>query len=826
MSSLDLFLSAFLLTPYLLAWGLDPFLTGGIFALILFFFLFVFLEKRDTGATFPISKEGLLALALGLVISQMNVEIRQVHISEEDFPKTSQSLIFTRLGSLKGGKGEQAIIRAETGPFEGKCFIEKDALHVQTAFLLEGQREGGRVLYQPLDRAAYEGAFNQETWLEGKGISGQVTVEKTRVIASPGPFQTIRNRIKLGLFRRAEAMGGQAGVFFERIFLGRSLESPLGLRDAMKKLGLSHLLAASGLHVNLLFAWGLELLAALNFSRRRADTVLLFLFILYAGLLSFPASIVRAGLFLIFKELAILLQGKPVGHRPFLLAAAFYLAFRPYAAFDLGLLLSFTCALAIQVVEGMGRSSIQSSDFLGDLRTAFWIQLFTLPFLANIQKDLGLVLFLANPLVIPVFGKLFALGLLVYVGLNLPLLGPLLVWGFRIGYGVFWGLLTGLEGLNLPEISLEWLILHRPAYFLVLAAVTGVRLGYIRRWRLFLARLDYWERRALVREFQVFCLSFLIFLAFLSLRGSPPSFTSLDVGQGDAFLLRSSQGNFLFDCGGKFNFKSHKNEEAALFVNKLRSLGVDRLEGVFLSHRDYDHIGNLEGLVTALSVGQIFLPPMSDGGSARPLLPPALKGGGPAGKIPLVSLEEGAVYTWKGEGDNIKIQVVAAGRLDSSERNQDSAVLFLDFGPGVLLTGDREKDLDRGKIRALRGKVDLLKVAHHGSRKGTSRAFLEGLRPGAAVLSYGRNNRYGHPHRELVDRLDAAGVPYYATSSLGDICFMSDGRGGIQVLTKKARLREETGRIGILFLIYGGYLIQSCRRWKSPGDASGWRWRG
>ncbi|WP_019134098.1 ComEC/Rec2 family competence protein [Kallipyga massiliensis] len=832
MSSVECFLGGLLASYFLTPLGLGPFLQRGIFlfsGLFLFFITFRRGEREGEKSTRLMTRRTwLMALVLGLVLGQANLSLRPVHIDEALFPEKSQILRLTWTGSLEGGEGNLGLFRAESGPFKGKTFISASPVSESEAILQVGQREEAWAHYLPLDKSAYNGAFNREAWLEGKGISGQVRLTRRIVTSRPGSLQRIRNRIKDRALRRTEGLGGPAGSFFRRVFLGRTGSGGLDLKDPMKKLGLSHLLAASGLHVNLLFAWGLQVLAGLGLSRKSADRVLFVLITAYAGLLSFPASIVRAGLFLAFSEAGILYRGKVKPVRTFLVPLDLYLTFRPYAAYDLGLLLSFTCALALRIVDRVNRLHPIKGSFLKDVRTSFWINLFTLPLMSGVVQEISPVILLANPLAIPFFSKLFALGLVAYFLVHFPLLGTFLCGLFNLAYGGFSVMVQGLEALPLPRFPLDSWLTFGGAYIFFLALLLAFRLGGQDTWTRFWRRLNVWEKRKLEEATLDFlCLTLIFFLSF-SPGPRVDRFVALDVGQGDGLLLQSQAGNFLFDCGGRINFRTMKNEEAPLFVDKIRSMGVDHLDGVFLSHRDYDHIGNLDGLVSSLPVKAIFLPPMADGSSARPLLPPSLREGGEQGDLPLISFEEGRTYSWPGRGGGVRIRVVREGLFDSSWPNRDSAVLLVDFGPRVLLMGDREEDLDPKDMAGLQGKVDLLKVAHHGSRKGSSMAFLKGIHPRLAILSSGRNNSYGHPHKEVLDRLEGAGIPYVRTSRLGDLFFEGRGEGTREflVLTKEAQVQRDLGRIMIdlflfLLLFTGSRLLR-----RSPGDDAGWRWKG
>ena len=115
---------------------------------------------------------------------------------------------------------------------------------------------------------------------------------------------------------------------------------------------------------------------------------------------------------------------------------------------------------------------------------------------------------------------------------------------------------------------------------------------------------------------------------------------------------------------------------------------------------------------------------------------------------------------------------------DYSEKNQNSLVLRLSYGEtSLLLTGDLEKEAEEElAVSGLLKKTDLLKAGHHGSKGASGEKFLEQVHPDTAILSYGKQNRYGHPAAETVERLTQAGAALYRTAVSGAVTAVSDGK--------------------------------------------------
>ncbi len=232
----------------------------------------------------------------------------------------------------------------------------------------------------------------------------------------------------------------------------------------------------------------------------------------------------------------------------------------------------------------------------------------------------------------------------------------------------------------------------------------------------------------------------------------------LDVGQGDAILLRDGTEAILVDGGGW----SRGDLGGRLLVPALARLGVDRLRALVLTHPDRDHCAGLVEVASYLRVGEVWIGPgwRGDPCAARLL---AVAGARPR------ALWRGVVLPWR----RWRVEVLGPRAGARRGRNERSLVLRAEAGGrSVLLTGDigaeTEARLLAGAMRA-RLPVDVLKVAHHGSGYSTLGAFLRGAAPRLAVVSVGTGNPYGHPSPALWGRLAQAGVPRLRTDRDGQI---------------------------------------------------------
>lgn len=263
-----------------------------------------------------------------------------------------------------------------------------------------------------------------------------------------------------------------------------------------------------------------------------------------------------------------------------------------------------------------------------------------------------------------------------------------------------------------------------------------------------------------------------IIMGFPRIHGTEVYF--LDVGQGDGIVLITPHDKvYLFDFG------STSRREVGKYVLKpfLRYKGIGRIDVITVSHEDADHINGILELLEnrdawGICVGQVFLPD-SESADFTEILNELSK---PVNKTQTEYIHSGA--SWVDDGVSFVCLHPDPGVSYSSANASSACYLVSCDGVSFLFTGDVEKEgEDRlaenmEKLKRLSGqerRVDILKVAHHGSRYSTGERLLEMISPSCGVISCGRKNRYGHPHEELTDRLSRAETTVFRTDELGAV---------------------------------------------------------
>ena len=238
----------------------------------------------------------------------------------------------------------------------------------------------------------------------------------------------------------------------------------------------------------------------------------------------------------------------------------------------------------------------------------------------------------------------------------------------------------------------------------------------------------------------------------------------LDVGQADCALL---------ECGGEYLLIDGGNrDDSQLVVSFLEQQGVQELSAVVCTHAHEDHVGGLPAVLAVYPTKAVYAPTKTYSSNIFD-------------KFVYYTDQQGLEITIPAPGDQFSLgqaTVTVLGPVKSyAEANNTSIVLRVDYGETVFLfTGDMETDAENDMLDYWEGRLDwqadVLKVGHHGSNTSTGYRFLNAVNPEYGVISVGKGNDYGHPHKEPLSRLRQAGVTILRTDELGAIQAVSDGK--------------------------------------------------
>ncbi len=241
----------------------------------------------------------------------------------------------------------------------------------------------------------------------------------------------------------------------------------------------------------------------------------------------------------------------------------------------------------------------------------------------------------------------------------------------------------------------------------------------------------------------------------------------IDVGQGSATLIQFDRSGILIDTG--------ESEYSESLITYIRSCGIDTLEYVVASHPHSDHIGGMTDVFEEFSVGKVLMPELSEINIPSTRVYEKL----------LIYLDEnGMDVEFPEDGDSYTIDDVVISVLGPVEQVEDLNDMSLickvnACGTKIMVLGDAEKEELSSVYEAslVDRKSDILAMGHHGSSTSVHKAFLRSVDADVAVISCGRENSYGHPHKEALQYIEDNGLDLYRTDYDGTVVFRCDADG-------------------------------------------------
>jgi len=522
--------------------------------------------------------------------------------------------------------------------------------------------------------------------------------------------------------------------------------------------GLAHLLSISGLHVGFIAAWLALILRKFPLAppaRFGATAVLL---LGYLWLLGFPAPAVRAGAMLVLVEVARLRERVVAPRGVVALAALAVLVQDAWALESVGAWLSVA---GVGAVVWAGRAFARAPRLARLAAPALAATLVTAPISALAFGTVAPIGVLANLIAIPLAGVAVP-GLVMALVLSWLASGPAHLIAAGAGLGLALLDLVARGAALVPGGHVVMVAGWRAA--LVWAAVA------VAAWWLWNSPRRPWliaARVAFVSTVFV-TTTFRDVISLDDCRCLTVHF--LDVGQGDAAALRTPNGRWIVIDGGPRT--PERDAGRRVVVPFLRGQGVGRVAVLVATHGDADHLGGLPAVVEAFDPELVLEPGEPLG---RPLYLEFLAGVEASG-----ARWHPARAGVRVEVDGVVLEVLSPDSLWLRlplDVNEHGVVLRVRYGTvRLLFQADAGLPVESRLVGTV-GRVDLLKVGHHGSRSATSDEWLDELEPRTAVISVGRHNNYGHPAPDVLARLARHGVTVFRTDQSGTITFSTDGHG-------------------------------------------------
>ena len=589
----------------------------------------------------------------------------------------------------------------------------------------------------------------------GGGGGGVLVVRRVRVL---DPVPRGRGALRDALAAKSTELFGARAPIVNALVFAPNVRLDSDIRERYVRSGLAHLLSISGLHVGFIAAWLALLLGKLHLAARARFGATAVLLLGYLWLLGFPAPAVRAGAMLMLADVARLRERVVAPRGVVSIAALGVLIQDAWALHSVGAWLSVA---GVGAVVWAGRAVAQAPRGVRLAAPALAATLVTAPISAFAFGTVAPIGVLANLIAIPLAGVAVP-GLVIALMLSWLASGPahLIAAGAGLGLALLDLVARGAAGVPGGHVvmvagwqaALMWAAVAAAAWWLWNAPR--------RRW-LIAARVAFVTTVFIATTFRDV-------VSLDACRCLTVHF--LDVGQGDAAALRTPNGRWIVIDGGPRT--PERDAGRRVVVPFLRGQGVGRVAVVVATHGDADHLGGLPAVVEAFDPELVLEPGEPLG---RPLYLEFLAG----------VEASGARWHAARAGDRIEVDGVVLEVLSPDslwlrlplEVNEHGVVLRVRYGAvRLLFQADAGLPVE-GRLAGTVGRVEVLKVGHHGSKTATSDAWLDELAPREAVISVGRNNHYGHPAPEVLERLARHGVTVLRTDRSGTITLSTDGHG-------------------------------------------------
>lgn len=575
-------------------------------------------------------------------------------------------------------------------------------------------------------------SFNYKKYLYNKKIYYILDISK---IEKNNVDINVFYKIKDYMYKRADKLEDNDYVY--AFLLGKTYNIETNVVESYRNNGISHLFALSGLHVSIFSLFIMKTLKKLKISELKRYIITFLFLLLFSFISGFSPSILRASLLFFLLGLNKVFYLNIKTENIMYLVLFILLLINPYNLYNLSFILSFTTTYFLIIstdlineknyFKGLFKTSLLS--FVSNLILSIYYFGYINPF--------GILL---NMIFVPLVTYIiFPLTIITYI---LPILLPIL----KIFTNIMEFLSLKLSLLSIkiyfPKISIIIVFIY---YILLLISI-----------------------KKHTKKLIPILILLIIYIYIKPYFSSNAYIYYLDVGQGDSTLIVMPHlsKTILIDTGGKINYKTpdwkKQKKKYSIFKDSIipfmRKLGINRLDYLILTHGDYDHMGESINLIENFNVEKVIF----NCGEFNDLENELIK---------VLDKKKINYYSCinKLNIDSNKLYFLQTKKYNNE--NDNSSVVYTELnGYKFLFMGDagieKEKDiLDKYNI----GDIDVLKAGHHGSKTSSSKEFINEINHKYSIISVGKNNRYGHPNKEVLNNLNNSKI--YRTDQDGSIMF-------------------------------------------------------
>lgn len=569
--------------------------------------------------------------------------------------------------------------------------------------------------------------FNYNKYLKSKKIYFIFTATD---IIKKDSTNKINYKIKNIIINRIKKINNN---YLYTFILGNTFYLDSDIKLSYRNNGISHLFAISGMHITFLSTFLLKILEKILKNKYIINIIVFSFLIFYMFLTNFSPSVIRATLLFISLSINSLFKLKLKPIICVLLILDIMLLYNPYYIYNIGFLLSFVVSISLIV---FGKIINNYKNYFVKIFVVSLISfLISIPIMINNNNEINLLSPIINVIFVPYISLImFPISLIAFL---IPLLNPILEYIIKIGE--FTSIFIDKIGFKiiLKEMNI---ILFIPYYLLIIYVISKLK-----------------DRKY---TYLLLILITLVIHSNINYLNKYPIITMIDVGQGDSILveLPYNKGNILIDTGGIVNYNNNTNYSIAdsIIIPYLKSIGIKRLDYLVLTHGDYDHMGEAISLVNNFKVNYILMNSGNNNYLEKKLI-----------KNTNVKYKNISKYDLKIDKYLFKF----INDKNIKNENEDSLITYTKLNNfNILFMGDAGEISEKYILDTYNIKnMDILKVGHHGSKNSSKDFFIKNIKPKYALISSGKNNRFNHPNKEVINILNKYNTKYFITSINGMI---------------------------------------------------------
>ena len=666
--------------------------------------------------------------------------------------------------------------------------ISKNKYNVGDRLLIKGT-------YLEPSTSRNPGGFSYKDYLKSKKIMGTIKEKEGKVISKNNLFLSTMLTLQLKEKMLNEVDNNlkerEAGLV-KAYLLGETDNLEKDIKQDFRNSNLSHILAVSGMHVSYLILIINFIFNKKIFGKNKGNVVKIICLLMYIILIGESPSVLRAGICMIIYLVGNLIHRKCDFISVLSLSSIITLLLNPFYILNLGMLLSYFTTIGITLIA----QNKEKESYIENTNSKSLIirikEYIKLNFYISISANLmifPILIYYFNTISISFFVGNIIVSPIIAIALMLSFLGALLSLGngiifirciTKIVFLILNNCLIILEKIVffISKIPLERIVVVTPNIIFVFLSYGLIMFLYLTKTKRII--IKNYNRKKLIVILTVFVYLLVSIVSFTFIPDGNFKIYMIDVGQGDGILIITPLGKKILVDGGGVEGNSDYSVGENTLLPYLLDKKINSLDYIMISHFDSDHCEGAMYVMEHIKVKKVIISKQFEESKNYE-------------RFKKIVREKGIKVIVVGRGDSINIEkdlrieflwpdkenIVGENIL-----NNNSIVCKLKYKKlSILFTGDVEEMAEK-RIVELYGdklKADIIKVAHHGSKTSSIEELIKAVSPRIAIIGVGKNNKFGHPNEEVIDRLKKNDTKIYRTDEMGEILLQIKRNGKISI---------------------------------------------